>query len=39
MTTLSAAAASVNGIRSLLAKGLSVRTVQEYHAAMGDSGL
>jgi carbamoyl-phosphate synthase large subunit len=34
MTTLSAAAASVNGIRSLQAKGLSVRTLQEFHAAM-----
>jgi carbamoyl-phosphate synthase large subunit len=34
MTTLSAAAASVNGIRSLQAKGLAVRTVQEYHASM-----
>ncbi len=34
MTTLSAAAASVNGIRSLQAKGLTVRTLQEYHAAM-----
>ena len=34
MTTLSAAAASVNGIRSLQAKGLSVKPLQEYHAAM-----
>ncbi len=34
MTTLSAAAASVNGIRSLQTKGLAVRTVQEYHASM-----
>ena len=34
MTTLSAAAASVNGIRSLQAKGLSVRPLQEYHAAL-----
>ena len=35
MTTLSAAAASVNGIRSLQAKGLSVKPLQEYHAAIG----
>ena len=35
MTTLSAAAASVNGIRSLQGKGLSVRPLQEYHAAIG----
>jgi carbamoyl-phosphate synthase large subunit len=34
MTTLSAAAASVNGIRSLQTKGLAVRTVQEYHASI-----
>ena len=34
MTTLSAAAASVNGIRSLQAKGLSVKPLQEYHAAL-----
>ena len=34
MTTLSAAAASVNGIRSLQTKGLAVRTIQEYHASM-----
>ncbi|MBV9658513.1 MAG: carbamoyl-phosphate synthase large subunit, partial [Verrucomicrobia bacterium] len=34
MTTLSAAAASVGGIRSLQAKGISVRTLQEFHAAM-----
>ena len=34
MTTLSAAAASIGGIRSLQAKGMSVRTLQEYHAAM-----
>ena len=32
MTTLSAAAASVGGIRSLQAKGLTVRTIQEYQA-------
>ena len=38
MTTLSAAAASVNGIRSLQAKGLSVRTIQEYHAALRAAG-
>ncbi len=31
MTTLSAAAASVNGIRSLQAKGMNVRALQEYH--------
>jgi carbamoyl-phosphate synthase large subunit len=37
MTTLSAAAASVNGIRSLQTKGLAVRTVQEYHASMSAS--
>ena len=35
MTTLSAAAASVNGIRSLQGKGLSVKPLQEYHAAIG----
>ena len=35
MTTLSAAAASVNGIRSLQSKGFPVRTLQEFHAAMG----
>jgi carbamoyl-phosphate synthase large subunit len=34
MTTLSAAAASVNGIRSLQTKGIAVRTIQEYHARM-----
>ena len=34
MTTLSAAAASVNGIRSLQAKGLSVKPLQEYHASL-----
>ena len=34
MTTLSAAAASVNGIRSLQSKGLSVRPLQEYHASL-----
>jgi carbamoyl-phosphate synthase large subunit len=34
MTTLSATAASVNGIRSLQTKGLAVRTIQEYHASM-----
>ncbi len=33
MTTLSAAAASVNGIRSLQTKGLGVKPLQEYHAA------
>ena len=33
MTTLSAAAASVNGIRSLQAKGMTVKPLQEYHAA------
>ncbi len=33
MTTLSAAAASVNGIRSLQSKGLEVKPLQEYHAA------
>jgi carbamoyl-phosphate synthase large subunit len=33
MTTLSAAAASVNGIRSVQAHGMSVRTIQDYHAA------
>ncbi len=33
MTTLSAAAASVNGIRSLQTKGLNVKPLQEYHAA------
>ncbi len=37
MTTLSAAAASVNGIRSLQAKGLSVKPLQEYHAELGKS--
>ena len=35
MTTLSAAAASVNGIRSLQGKGLSVKPLQEYHAGIG----
>ncbi len=35
MTTLSAAAASIGGIRSLQAKGMTVRTLQEFHAAMG----
>ena len=35
MTTLSAAAASIRGIRSLQAKGMAVRTLQELHAAMG----
>ena len=35
MTTLSAAAASVNGIRSLQGKGLSVKPLQEYHAEIG----
>ena len=34
MTTLSAAAASVGGIRSLKAKGLSVKPLQEYHARL-----
>ena len=34
MTTLSAAAASVNGIRSLQGKGLSVKPLQEYHAGI-----
>jgi carbamoyl-phosphate synthase large subunit len=34
MTTLSAAAASVGGIRSLQSKGVMVRTLQEYHAEM-----
>ena len=34
MTTLSAAAASVNGIRSLQTKGLSVKPLQEYHASL-----
>ena len=33
MTTLSAAAASVNGIRSLQAKGMGVKPLQEYHPA------
>ena len=33
MTTLSAAAASVNGIRSLQAKGMEVKPLQEYHPA------
>ena len=37
MTTLSAAAASVNGIRSLQGKGLSVKPLQEYHAALANS--
>ena len=32
MTTLSAAAASVGGIRSLQVKGLNVKPLQEYHA-------
>ncbi len=32
MTTLSAAAASVGGIRSLQHKGIAVRTIQEFHA-------
>jgi carbamoyl-phosphate synthase large subunit len=31
MTTLSAAAASVGGIRSLQTRGVTVRTLQEYH--------
>ena len=39
MTTLSAAEASVGGIRSLQRKGLDVRTLQEYHAALGYSDL
>ena len=34
MTTLSAAAASVGGIRSVQAKGLSVKPLQEYHARL-----
>ena len=34
MTTLSAAAASVGGIRSLQAKGVGVRPLQEYHASL-----
>ncbi len=34
MTTLSAARASVGGIRSLQQHGLSVKTLQEYHAEM-----
>ncbi len=34
MTTLSAAAASVGGIRSVQAKGLSVKPLQEYHAKL-----
>ena len=33
MTTLSAAAASANGIRSLQAKGMDVKPLQEYHPA------
>ena len=36
MTTISAAEASVGGIRSSQSKGLDVRTIQEYHAGMKD---
>ena len=38
MTTLSAAAASVGGIRSLKAKGLRVKPLQEYHAKLQAPG-
>ena len=34
MTTLSAARASIGGIRSLQQHGLHVKTLQEYHAEM-----
>ena len=36
MTTLSAAAASVGGIRSVQAKGLSVKPLQDYHANLAE---
>jgi len=34
ITTLSGASAAVNGIESLLKRGISVRTIQEYHRAI-----
>jgi len=34
MTTLSGAKASLNGIHSMVNKGLRVRTIQDYHAAL-----
>ncbi|MFQ3577713.1 MAG: carbamoyl-phosphate synthase large subunit, partial [Verrucomicrobiia bacterium] len=37
MTTLSGARASINGIRAIKQKGLSVRTLQEFHSAIPKS--
>jgi carbamoyl-phosphate synthase large subunit len=37
ITTLTAAAAAVSAIRAILAEGLSVRAIQEYHGARAES--
>jgi carbamoyl-phosphate synthase large subunit len=37
ITTLSGAQAAVNGIESMLKRGLSVRSIQEYHEGIKDS--
>ncbi len=37
ITTLFGAQAAVNGIESLLKRGLSVRSIQEYHQGIKDS--